>query len=140
MMKDLTYRLKKILNWLIFQEIVENGQDLAKKIGYNGNVLSQIFNCKIPLSDRFLKKLCSLDKNINEDWVRTGNGSMFNNIGDYIYQRGGVRNIGKIVGTYGNVEQQKEDIKIIKEEIKYLEDILQEQERLIKVLMDKNKN
>lgn len=70
-------RLKKVVNWLIFQEVAENERALAEILGYTKSSFSQIMNSKVPLSDKFVKKLCRLDENINEVWVLTGEGEMF---------------------------------------------------------------
>lgn len=70
-------RVKKTINWLIFQEAAESEKELAEKLGYSKSSFSQIVNGKVPLSDRFVKKLCSLDENINEVWISTGEGTMF---------------------------------------------------------------
>lgn len=72
-------RLKKVVNWLIFQEVAENERALAELLGYTKSSFSQIMNGKVPLSDKFVKKLCRLDENINEVWVLTGEGEMFLN-------------------------------------------------------------
>ena len=72
-------RVKKVINWLIFQDIAENERDLSEKLGYTKSSFSQIVNGKVPLSDKFVKKLCSLDENINEVWIQSGAGSMFKN-------------------------------------------------------------
>lgn len=72
-------RVKKVINWLIFQDIAENERDLSEKLGYTKSSFSQIVNGKVPLSDKFVKKLCSLDENINEVWVQSGAGTMFKN-------------------------------------------------------------
>lgn len=72
-------RLKKVVNWLIFQEVAENERALAELLGYTKSSFSQIMNGKVPLSDKFVKKLCRLDENINEVWVLTGEEEMFLN-------------------------------------------------------------
>lgn len=76
---DATQRIKKVVNWLIFQEIADNERDLADKLGYTKSSFSQIVNGKVPLSEKFVKKLCALDENINEVWVSEGAGTMFKN-------------------------------------------------------------
>lgn len=76
-MKDATQRLKKVINWLIFQDIAVNERALAELLGYTKSSFSQIVNSKVPLSDKFVKALCSLDDNINEVWVKTGEGNLF---------------------------------------------------------------
>lgn len=72
-------RLKKVVNWLIFNEIAENERALADLLGYTKSSFSQIMNERVPLSDKFVKSLCSLDDNINEVWVKTGEGHLFKN-------------------------------------------------------------
>lgn len=76
-MCDVTTRLKKAVNWLIFQGLAENERALAQRLGYTKSSFSQIINGKVPLSEKFLTKLRALDKNINDVWIRTGYGDMF---------------------------------------------------------------
>ena len=78
-MEGITARLKKVINWLIFQEIAENERALADLLGYTKSSFSQIVNGKVPLSDKFLKNLCALDENINDVWIKTGDGGLFKN-------------------------------------------------------------
>lgn len=72
-------RIKKVVNWLIYTEFAENERDLAEKLGYTKSSFSQIINGKVPLSEKFVKKLCSVDKNINEVWISVGKGVMLKN-------------------------------------------------------------
>lgn len=69
-------RVRTVVNWLIFREIANNDRELAEMLGYTKASFSQIVNGKVPLSDKFVRKLCSLD-NINEEWVKSGVGEMF---------------------------------------------------------------
>lgn len=69
-------RIKKVAKWLIFADYADNEAGLAKKLGYNKSSFSQILNGKVPLSDRFIDKLCELDNNINKVWVKSGVGEM----------------------------------------------------------------
>ena len=70
-------RLKKVINWLIYQEVAENERALADVMGYTKSSFSQIMNGRVPLSEKFVKKLCELDQNINEVWLMSGEGNMF---------------------------------------------------------------
>ena len=70
-------RIKKVINWLIYKEIGESEKEIAERLGYTKSSFSQIVNGKVPLSDKFISKLCSLDKNINLVWVQSGEGEMF---------------------------------------------------------------
>lgn len=73
-----TQRIRKAINWLIFQEVAENERALANLMGYTKSSFSQLVNGKVPLSEKFVKKLCSLDPNINEVWIMTGEGNLLN--------------------------------------------------------------
>lgn len=75
-----TQRIKKVINWLIFMEYAENERELAEKLGYTKSSFSQIVNGKVPLSERFVQKLASVDRNINEVWIMTGEGNMLNSV------------------------------------------------------------
>ena len=70
-------RIKKVINWLIYKEIGESEKEIAERLDYTKSSFSQIVNGKVPLSDKFISKLCSLDENINLVWVQSGEGEMF---------------------------------------------------------------
>lgn len=73
-------RVKKVINWLVYMEYAENERELAEKLGYTKSSFSQIVNGKVPLSERFVQKLASVDENINEVWIMTGEGNMLNSV------------------------------------------------------------
>ena len=75
-----TQRVKKVINWLVFMKYAENERELAEKLGYTKSSFSQIVNGKVPLSERFVQKLASVDRNINEVWIMTGEGNMLNSV------------------------------------------------------------
>lgn len=79
---DTTRRIKKAINWLIYQEIAESETALAKMLGYQKSSFSQIVNGKVPLSEKFVKRLCSLDENINDVWILTGEGELLKTVSD----------------------------------------------------------
>lgn len=72
-------RIKKVVNWLIFQGVAENEKEIADILNYRKSSFSQILNGKVPLSEKFVKKLAGLDDNINEVWILSGKGEMFKN-------------------------------------------------------------
>ena len=61
-------------------EYAENERELAEKLGYTKSSFSQIVTGKVPLSERFVQKLASVDRNINEVWIMTGEGNMLNSV------------------------------------------------------------
>lgn len=71
-------RIRKLVNWYIFQEIGKNDAEIATALGYKQSSFSQILKGKVPISKKFVDKLCSLDNNINKLWI-SGKGSMLRN-------------------------------------------------------------
>ena len=70
-------RIKKVINWLIFKDVADSEKGIAEVLGYTKSSFSQIVNGKVALSEKFIRKLCSLDENINFVWVQYGTGEMF---------------------------------------------------------------
>lgn len=66
--------IRKSLN--IFQK------DFAEKIGLKQSSFSDIENGKAPVTERTIIAICS-KFNVNEKWLRTGEGSMFNENNNY---------------------------------------------------------
>lgn len=67
--------LRKVLNL--------NQQEFAKKIGVGQSTLGMIEVGKRTVNDRHVKLICS-EFNVNEEWLRTGSGEMFNTTEDLI--------------------------------------------------------
>lgn len=91
-------RIKKVINWLIYQEVADSEKGLADLLGYTKSSFSQIVNGRVPLSEKFVRKLCGLDKNINIVWVLKGEGEMF-----------------KVISPDGLPGQQQETVEISRE-------------------------
>lgn len=69
-------RVRKVCKWLVYNDYADNDKELAEFIGYTKSSFSQILNEKVPLSAKFIDKLCDVDENINKIWVFTGKGKM----------------------------------------------------------------
>lgn len=69
-------RVIKIVDWLIFEKVVKSRRELAEVLGYTESSMSQILNGKVTLSERFIKKLSTVDGRINEDWIKSESGNM----------------------------------------------------------------
>lgn len=69
-------RVDKLLKWLVFDGFAVNNMEIAERLGYTKSSFSQIINGKVPLSDKFIDKLVSLNQNINKLWITSGLGSM----------------------------------------------------------------
>jgi len=53
-----------------------NQTNFAKQLGITQTAYSMIENGNNPLSDRYIKVICSVF-NVNENWLRTGEGEIF---------------------------------------------------------------
>lgn len=71
-------RVKKLCKWLIYIGYADNDAELAAKLGYTKSSFSQIINEKVPLSDKFIDKICAVNENINKVWILTEKGEMLN--------------------------------------------------------------
>ncbi|KLT67909.1 transcriptional regulator [Flavobacterium sp. ABG] len=69
-------RIRKVCDWLIFAEFAQSDSDLAQKLGYAKSSLSQILNGKVPLSEKFINRVCYFNKNINRVWILNEEGDM----------------------------------------------------------------
>jgi len=69
-------RVRELCKWLIYKGFASKESELAEKLGYTKSSFSQILGEKVPLSDKFINKLCSLDDSINLDWVKNEDGEM----------------------------------------------------------------
>lgn len=67
----MTERLKQLRKALKF-----NQTNFAKQLGITQTAYSMIENGNNPLSDRYIKVICSTF-NVNENWLRTGEGNIF---------------------------------------------------------------
>lgn len=63
--------IRKILNY--------SQKDFAKKLGVSQSTLAMIEVNKRTFSDKHVKLICS-EFNVNEHWLRTGEGNVFNEV------------------------------------------------------------
>ncbi len=122
-----TQRIKKAINWLIFQEVAENERALANLMGYTKSSFSQLVNGKVPLSEKFVKKLCSLDPNINEVWITTGEGNLLNSDNP-----NGLTDVTIPADVWAVIKAQANGLSARDRQIDDLIGLLQEQTALIK--------
>lgn len=122
-----TNRIKKAINWLIFQEVAENERALANLMGYTKSSFSQLVNGKVPLSEKFVKKLCSLDPNINEVWIMTGEGNLLNSDNP-----NGLTDVTIPADVWAVIKAQANGLSARDRQIDDLIGLLQEQTALIK--------
>lgn len=116
-------RVKKVINWLIFQEVADSEKALADLLGYTKSSFSQIINGRVPISEKFVKKLCGLDENINEVWILKGEGTMFKN------SPNGLRTVEINRDAWKVIQLQAESLAARDKQIEELVGLLKEQIR-----------
>jgi transcriptional regulator with XRE-family HTH domain len=66
-----------------FKELIvasnETNKSFASKINVNANYISMLINGRKPVSDSILYSIKKILPNFNEDWLKSGKGSMFIN-------------------------------------------------------------
>lgn len=72
-------RVKKVIDWLVFEGVAESQKDVAEKCGYGESYMSQVLSGRVNLSSRFIKNLAMLDERLSEEWITTGDGDMLRN-------------------------------------------------------------
>ena len=117
-------RVKKICKWLNFNDYADNDAELANLLGYTKSSFSQIINEKVLLSNKFIDKLCDVDKNINKVWVFEGVGDMFSGVNNILNEPLEVYATDykeKYFDAKYTVEIQKKYIENLENQIKSLE-------------------
>ena len=77
-MKNRIIALRKVLGL--------NQKEFAKRLGMRGTSLSMIEVGNNPLTDKNIKLICMIF-NVNEEWLETGSGEMFNPEAPYPYEK-----------------------------------------------------
>lgn len=67
--------IKRIIQIREYYELSQ--EKFASRLGLSRNFINQVENGKKNLSDRSISDICR-EFNINEEWLRTGEGDMFN--------------------------------------------------------------
>lgn len=98
-------RFKILINHLKSLGIIENQQDLGRKMGYNNSsAFSQVINGKTQEPKLFMQKLEELYPSLNTHWLETGEGEMLkastfqDTSGDYSPNISGNGNHSQVAG------------------------------------------
>lgn len=105
-------RLRNFADYLISVKKVKNYTDLADKIGSDVYQLSGMFSGKRTISDKTINSLISCYPELNENWLRKGEGEM-------LKQKEIVNNnsnVNKIKIDINNQRKSKEDLTNVKTE------------------------
>ena len=99
-------RVKQAINYLIFINNYDNDKELAEHMDYASAYLSHVKTGKVAISEKFIKKLCSMDENIDKSYIMTGEGNLLKD-----------SQIIKLKTLEREIEMQKELITSLKEQI-----------------------
>ncbi|ENA1806938.1 hypothetical protein ABF226_001360 [Flavobacterium psychrophilum] len=100
-------RVKLAVKTLISLGVAKNQEEIGKLMGYsNKSSFSQVLNGIVPLPDKFIDKLCRLDKRLRRDWIVNEFGHILikNNNSKQVY-------IDKNIDTYDKEEGRGVEIK-----------------------------
>ena len=144
---DILKRIRKIINYLVYQEVIKNDKDLAAMLGYTKSSLSQILSGSVP-ADKFIERLCNAVKNINSAWIKTGirerlnssSGSRTTNATNGIDNAAGGSFLSDSTELLAVLRTENKMLKELTDELrKQIQKLEAQNEKLINVITAKNK-
>ena len=112
-------RIKLVIKHLVGIGIAPNQKGIGFVLGYKTESgFSQVVNGKVPMPDDFIKRLSSLDENLNQNWIISGNGEM-------------------VLASQQEMEAT-EDIKLLKERLELYEEKIEFYKEKIEKLENEN--
>lgn len=124
-------RVIKIVDWLIFEKRVKSRRHLAEILGYRESSISQILSGKVPLSERFIKKLSIVDERINEDWIRNESGYMIKTSQAITNESGVLINGDNINSPINNRQHNSDSPDVLRAQIELLTERIREKDAQI---------
>ncbi|MBO5471565.1 MAG: XRE family transcriptional regulator [Bacteroidales bacterium] len=125
-------RVIKIVDWLIFEKVVKSRRELAEVLGYTESSMSQILNGKVTLSERFIKKLSTIDDRINEDWIRHESGNMLKTTQVITNESGVLINGDNTNSPIDNRHYYSDSPDVLRAQIELLDERIKEKDAQIK--------
>ena len=125
-------RVIKIVDWLIFEKVVKSRRELAEVLGYTESSMSQILNGKVTLSERFIKKLSTIDNRINEDWIRHESGNMLKTTQVITNESGVLINGDNTNSPIDNRHYYSDSPDVLRAQIELLDERIKEKDAQIK--------
>lgn len=125
-------RVIKIVDWLIFEKVVKSRRELAEVLGYTESSMSQILNGKVTLSERFIKKLSTIDDRINEDWIRHESGNMLKTTQVITNESGVLINGDNTNSPIDNRHYYSDSPDVLRAQIEILDERIKEKDAQIK--------
>jgi plasmid maintenance system antidote protein VapI len=128
-------KVRMVCKWLIFNDYADNDSELAKLIGYTKSSFSQIMNEKVPISSKFIDKLCGLDKNINKVWILRNEGEMLK--GSIVPKPIIQEDVGKIAMLEGIIKDKDKIIEGLEFKVATLEEKMKANDHDVSYILDK---
>ena len=125
-------RVIKIVDWLIFEKVVKSRRELAEVLGYTESSMSQILNGKVTLSERFIKKLSTIDDRINEDWLKKESGNMLKTTQVIMNESGVLINGDNTNSPIDNRHYYSDSPDVLRAQIELLDERIKEKDAQIK--------
>lgn len=125
-------RVIKVVDWLIFEKVVKSRRELAEVLGYTESSMSQILNGKVTLSERFIKKLSTIDDRINEDWIRHESGNMLKTTQVITNESGVLINGDNTNSPIDNRHYYSDSPDVLRAQIEILDERIKEKDAQIK--------
>lgn len=75
-MNHIRNRIRKAMEWLKDNGLFSSNHAIAKSMGYNPSMVSQVITGRSNVSERFVRSLCGICPSLNFDWIWNGNGEM----------------------------------------------------------------
>ena len=72
-------KFKKLISWLTSQGLITSQEDAALKINLSAGYVSHIASGRKPVNEKFVKKLCSVFKKVNPEYLLTNDNEMLLN-------------------------------------------------------------
>lgn len=72
-------RIREVIDVLKKQRIVLSDGEFATEVGIGKSQLSEVMTGKRNVSEKYIRKMRTRFPEINEEWLRTGEGEMLNN-------------------------------------------------------------
>ena len=79
-MKEIACRARYVVDFLKKKGLYSSNKEIATKMKYNSQSLSQRLNGKYKITDEFISRLCALHPGLNASWIKTGEGEMLKEI------------------------------------------------------------
>jgi len=134
--------IERLYKYIDYKGIKPTG--FEKEIGLSNGYLSIQKKRNADIGESVLNKIIDNCRDLNPEWLLTGNGEMIKKEGVFSSFAGNIiagnqQKVSNIDMQYGGsrITVDKSEIEMLKKEISHLNNIIEEKERLIQILLNK---